>query len=136
MIHEGQRVPLGLEPGQDLRTVHARLDNLEGDLAANRLELLGHVDNAHAPLADLLEELVRADVRAGHLGRGLLSERAALAGRGSFQETLDFGISGQQLLQPHPELLVVAAGLIEVLRPIFKRFDGQGSRENDFGLGV
>ena len=44
--------------------VHARLDDLEGDLAADRLLLLGHVDDAHAPLADLLEQLVGADARA------------------------------------------------------------------------
>ena len=52
------------------RRVHARLDDLEGHAAADRLRLLGHVDDAHAPFADLLEQLVRADHRAGaFLGR-------------------------------------------------------------------
>ena len=37
------------------RGVHARLDDLERDLAADRLLLLGHVDDAHAPFADLAE---------------------------------------------------------------------------------
>ena len=45
--------------------VHARLDDLQSDLAADRLCLLGHVDDAQAAFADLLEELVRADVSAG-----------------------------------------------------------------------
>ena len=34
-------------------------------LRRDRLRLLGHVDHAHAPFADLLEQLVRADLRAG-----------------------------------------------------------------------
>ena len=38
--------------------VHARLDHLERDLALHRLGLLGHEDDAHAALADLLQELV------------------------------------------------------------------------------
>ena len=43
--------------------VHAQLDDLEGDLAADRLVLLGHVDHAHAAFADLLQQLVRAEIR-------------------------------------------------------------------------
>ena len=45
--------------------VHARLDDLQRHLAADRLVLLGHEDHAHAPFADLLQQLVRADLRAG-----------------------------------------------------------------------
>ena len=41
----------------------------ERHLAADRLLLLGHEDGAHAPLADLLEELVGADHRARALGQ-------------------------------------------------------------------
>jgi hypothetical protein len=41
--------------------VHARLDDLESNLALDRLGLLGHEDRAHADFADLLQELVRAD---------------------------------------------------------------------------
>ena len=54
MIHQGQGLALGLEAGDDLAAVHAGLDDLEGDLAADRLLLLGHVDDAHAAFADLL----------------------------------------------------------------------------------
>ena len=43
------------------RRVHARLDDLEGDLAADGLRLLGHEDGAHAAFADLLQQLVGAD---------------------------------------------------------------------------
>ncbi len=61
MVHHGQGLPLGLEAGDDLAAVHARLDDLERDLAADGLFLLGHVDGAHAALADLLKELEMAN---------------------------------------------------------------------------
>ena len=61
VVHQGQGLALGLEAGDDLLRVHARLDDLQGHRAADRLGLLGHVDDAHAPLADLLQQLVGAD---------------------------------------------------------------------------
>ena len=67
----------------DLPRVHARLDDLQGDLAADRLRLLGHVDHAHAALADLLQQLVRADDRAGALGdRRRRRRRSTVGDRG------------------------------------------------------
>ncbi len=44
---------------------HAGLDELERNGAPHRLCLPGHVDRAHATLAHRLQELVRADDRAG-----------------------------------------------------------------------
>jgi hypothetical protein len=38
VIHDRQRLPLGFETGDDLMRVHARLQNLEGDFAAHRLQ--------------------------------------------------------------------------------------------------
>src|SRR6516225_5556590 len=65
MVHEGQCLALGLEAGQDGLGVHAGLDELEGDLAADRLRLLGYPDSAHAAFADFLQEPVAAgDQRA------------------------------------------------------------------------
>ena len=61
MVHHRQRLPLGLEAGDDLPAVHAWLDDLERDLALHRLRLLGHEDGAHAAFANLLQELVGAD---------------------------------------------------------------------------
>ena len=61
MVHQGEGLPFGPEPGEDLAAVHAGLDELQGDRALDRLGLLGHVDRAHAPLADRLQQLVRAD---------------------------------------------------------------------------
>ena len=65
MVHQRQGLALGLEPGDDLLGIHARLDDLERHPAADGLLLLGHVDDAHAPFADLLEQLVRADPMPG-----------------------------------------------------------------------
>ncbi len=69
MVHQGQRLPLGLESGNDALGVHAQLDDLERDPAANRFLLLGHIDHAAAAFANLLEQFVAADAVAGFLGR-------------------------------------------------------------------
>ena len=61
VVHDRQGLPLGLEPGDHLPRVHPRLEHLQRDLAADRLGLLGHVDDAEPALADLLQQLVRAD---------------------------------------------------------------------------
>ena len=68
VVHHRQGLPLGLEAGDHLPGVHARLDDLERDPALDRLGLLGHEDDAHAPFADLLQQLVGADDRAGAFG--------------------------------------------------------------------
>jgi hypothetical protein len=61
VIHERERLALGLEAGDDLLRVHPGLDDLEGDAARDRLGLLGDVDDAHPAFADLLAELVAPD---------------------------------------------------------------------------
>ena len=67
--------------------VHARLDDLQGHLAADGLRLLGHVDDAHAALADLLQQLVGADDRAGALGRARRVDASTVgAGAGRLEE--------------------------------------------------
>ena len=63
MVHHCQGLPFGLEAGDDLSGVHAWLDDFQSDLAANRRMLLGHEDDAKAALAELLQQLVRADDR-------------------------------------------------------------------------
>ena len=81
VVHQGQGLPLGLEPGQDGPRVHAGLDELQRHLALDGLGLLGEVDGAHAPLADLLAELVPArDDGAEERGRGLRPEGGGRVG--------------------------------------------------------
>jgi hypothetical protein len=71
MIHQGERLPFRFEAGQHLTAVHARFDDLERDYPADRLVLLGHVDDAHAPFADLFQQFVRPNLRAGTFAWGL-----------------------------------------------------------------
>jgi hypothetical protein len=52
VVHEGQGLALGLEAGEDLAAVETRLDELERDLSADGLDLVGEVDGAHAALAE------------------------------------------------------------------------------------
>ena len=58
MIHHRERLAFGLEPRHDLIRVHAGLDDLERDLAADGLLLLGHEDDAHAAFADVLNQFI------------------------------------------------------------------------------
>src|SRR5207247_402627 len=69
VIHQREGLPLGLETGDDLPGVHAGFDDLEGHFAPDGLLLLGDVDHAHAAFADLFQQLVRADHRAGAFAR-------------------------------------------------------------------
>ena len=82
VVHQGQRLPLGLEAGDDLLGVHARLDDLQGHLAAHRLGLLGHVDDAHAAFADLLQQLVGADRPCPTASAGARTSTADASGGG------------------------------------------------------
>ena len=69
--------------------------------------LLGHVDDAHAPFADLLEQLVRADDRAG-----LFRERRGCRGwhgRRSVQDAARGVVGGQEGLDAFPQRVVGAA---------------------------
>ena len=75
MVHHRQRLPLGLEAGDDLLGVHAQLDDLERDAAPDRLLLLGHIDHAAAAFADFLEQLVAADDRAEFFRKRLVKRR-------------------------------------------------------------
>ena len=72
MVHHRQGLPLGLEAGNDLPRIHARLDDLESDLSLDGAALLGHKDGAHAAFANLLQQLVWADLAAGAFGDRLV----------------------------------------------------------------
>ena len=61
VVHQGERLTLRPEAGHDLFGVKPRLDELERDLAADRLGLLGEPDLPHPSLAYLLEEAISVD---------------------------------------------------------------------------
>jgi hypothetical protein len=72
VVHQRQGLPLGLEAGDHLAGIHARLDDLQRHLAPQWSRLFGHEHHTEAPFADLLQELVGADLRAGALRHGRL----------------------------------------------------------------
>ena len=76
VVHEGEGLALGLEAGHHFLRLHAQLDDLEGHPARHRLHLLGQVDDAHAALAQHLEEPVGADA---------LQDLGGLAARGGLR---------------------------------------------------
>jgi len=65
MVHQRQGLPLGLEAGDHLPGIHARLDDFQSHFTAYWLPLLGHKDHTEAPFADLLEQFVPANHHAG-----------------------------------------------------------------------
>src|SRR4029453_7507305 len=66
--HQRQGLALGLEPGNDLVRVHARLDDFDGDAAAKGLRLLGEIDGPHASLTEQLDDVIRAEVAGERAG--------------------------------------------------------------------
>ncbi len=125
MVHQRQRLPLRLKVGDHLRRVHARLDDLQRDHPPNRLLLLGHPDDAHPALADLLEQLVRPDPRAGPLGQrrhGVRVEplaggqygQAGFPGRGPLEEAAGRVVSGEQGFDALTKVGLAGAGFVEI----------------------
>ena len=118
VVHQGQRLPLGLEARDHLLGVHAQLDDLQGHLAADRLLLLGHVDVAEAAFADLLQELVGADQRAD-----VFFDRADVftgaARLRPSEKAARISVCLQQSLHMPSQVGVAAAGGVQIVGPIF-----------------
>ena len=126
VVHQGQRLPLGLEPGDDLARVHARLDDLQGHLAANRVLLLGDEDQAEPSLADLLHELVGTDDRAGALGDRLVILGRVRARRNILKKAARGVVGVQERFDFAAQFGVGATGLVKVRGPaIGGQLDGR-----------
>ena len=144
VVHQGQGLTLGLEAGDDLRAVHAGLDDLQGDLALDRLGLLRHEDGAHAALADLLQELVRADDRAGAFAEGdsgrLRPGHDRVGPRGPHgsgrpvQETAGFAVNLEKVPHLLLELGIPAAGFADVAVPLLRRQLADGMQKQFTGF--
>lgn len=65
VIHPGDHASLRVEPRQDLPAIHAELDDLQCDPAADRLRLLREEDETHPPLAQGRQNLVWANAISG-----------------------------------------------------------------------
>ncbi len=67
VVHEGQRLPLGIESSQHRPRIHPGLDQFERDLSLHWFGLLGPVDRPHTPLTDHLDQRIAA---SDHPARG------------------------------------------------------------------
>ena len=130
MVHQRQRLPLGLEAGDDLLGVHAQLDDLERDAAADRLLLLGHVDHAAAAFADLLQQFVAANLVAGLFRRGQFEPYRRL-NRRFIQEAFGPVEVTEQLVHLPAQFDIAGTGLVQKRRPLVGG-QAQGGLENDF----
>ena len=110
--------------------VHPRLDDLQGDFAADGFSLLGHVDHAHAAFADLLQELIAADHRAGALGHGGHVKGGGDAAWRRFEEARLFVVHPQEHGDAVEECGIVAANLAQVVVANFRRFNATGHFED------
>src|SRR5215510_14555661 len=67
VVHQSQRLALGLESGDHTLGVHTRLDDFEGNPSMNGLLLFRHEYHTVPSLANLLDQLISTDVIAGFL---------------------------------------------------------------------
>ena len=67
VLHQSQRLALRLEAGDHLARVHARLQDFQSDLSANRMLLLGHEYHAEPAFSNLLDQFVGPNQRANAL---------------------------------------------------------------------
>ena len=121
MVHHGQRLPLGLEPRHHFACVHAGLDDLQRHFAADGLPLRRHVHNAHAPFANLLQQLVGTD-----LGAGEFEVRQFNGGGdniGNIQQTLRGRVLPQQCPNVGTKFRIISADSIQIHFPLIRRID-------------
>ena len=132
VVHHCQGLPLGFEPGDDFTGVHAQLDDLEGDLASDGLLLLGHIDDAETALADLLEQPIPADDRAGGF---VLVRRFRLEGP---HEARGLPVRAQERVDQRPQLGIGTARLrqVRVAFDAFRPFEGVGEDLTDSFVSV
>ena len=138
VVHQGQRLPLGLEAGEDLLRVHPGLDELERDQSFDRLGLLGHPDRAHAALADLFEQLVLpGNDAAGDVGWIVDRARAGEVGGGSgwLEESTEFRFRGEKRLDAGAKFRIDAADAVQVRDAFGHRPAVAGGQKDRFNAG-
>ncbi len=116
MVHQRQRLTFEREARHHLLGVHTEADDLECDLATNRLVLLGEVNDAAGTLADASHQPVaihhgRMVGQAGQSGEGRRVVEKRFGGRDVAQEQLD----------ARAEVRIVGAGVVEKRAPLRAR---------------
>ena len=130
MVQQGQRLALGLEAGDDLLGVHARLDDFEGHPPPDGFQLLGHEHHAKAALADWLEQFVTSDDGARPFSEGRFPRIEVSAQGVLLQELTDLLAGLEQRFDPLAKFGFIPAGGVEVAGALFQRAQGQGLKED------
>ena len=138
MIHQGQRLPLHFEAGDDARRIHPHADDLERDAAAHGLQLLGLIDNPMTALPEALYQPIASDPRSqafreipiGRLHGSLI--RHGHRFRIHHEKFLRLIAQGNQFLKPRPQSGVPTAGLIQEILALLRILKTGESFEEDF----
>jgi hypothetical protein len=125
MIHQSQRLPLGLESSDDTLGVHTQFDDLERDPAANGFLLFGHIHHTAAAFADLLQKLVAADSVAGLIDWN---------GRRTFEEVTGFVTGLKQFFNTLAEGRIVGTGLVKKSRALPGRQPEGSAKDGHFAI--
>jgi hypothetical protein len=134
MVHERQRLALGLEASQHLLAVHTRPDDLEGHLPFDRFLLLGQIDHPAAAFADFLQQLVAPDVVAEFFSEQC-GKDDLFAGRrwgGFLEEGAGLLVRLEEGFDVLTQLGILAAGVAELGGAVRRVRLLQGVRENLF----
>ena len=147
MVHQRQGLALRFEPGDDLASVHAELDDLERDSSFYWLFLLRHVHHAPTALADFLEDFVAADHFTLLLRRGWLDlDGFGSCGRGHrrglfvgtlasfFQKRAGLVMDLEQLLNPLAQARFARAGHGQIGRALLRRQLQRAIEDGDLAL--
>src|SRR5262249_29720014 len=103
--------------------------------AAHRLFLFGDVNGAHAPLADLLQQLVRADHRADVLSYWMSDLKRLIAG-GHIKEAVGLIVCRDKQFKLSAQRGVTAACVLEKCRTLLDRFFYCCGKKIFFGPGT
>src|SRR5262249_35089073 len=122
--------------GDDLARVHARLEDLERNLAPDRLSLLGQVDDAEAALADRFQQLVGADHRAGMLAQRRVIDGHNRAVSRRIQEVARTGAGLEQALHLGPQWSIAGASDVQVILTLACRAQFEGLQEEIVRLWI
>lgn len=109
MVHDRERLTFGLEPCDHLGGVHAKLNNLERDLAPHRGVLIGQPHDAAAALPNFANQGERPELVArSFFGVGRRSDS-----KGSLKKLARVFVRREQLLDTDAQRLIAGAGVIE-----------------------
>ena len=121
VVHQGQGLPLGLEPGGGGGRLGARPDHLDGHQPGHRVGLVGRPHGAHAALPDHRPQDEPADAVAGPVRPRRAVRR--------FEEPAGGGVAGEQLAHPPADGVLAGAGGRQETVAVGRRHGGGGAEQ-------